>query len=363
MQMSEKQKVNPWDILEGHRNPAPLSWSWFRALKHERKPMKYEEAFVELKYANTNLVNPASYYLEAPPLPAEDLEPQSKESKEGGAGPDKMANWGNKMVPGGVGVGGIGGGIGGVGVGGPMNPAVAAAGMMSNVGGVPGNMGNPNMMMGMGANPMGIPGVGNMMGGPMNRGPMDLNPNMPPGMDPTGGPMGATWIQGGGPGSGHGMAPGSGGSGGMGGVGGGGGAMGMPMGQGMMNMPQNMGMGLPSGGNQFGGQSFNPAMRSMRAQGIPPSAPMTHQMMGTGGINMPLNPNMGMVEQMRVSRMPGQVGPLRAQIRGMRPTSGMAAQQQPIMHGSGGGGAGGHMYNQGKCRNLIRVSCILHQIC
>ena len=73
---------------------------------------------------------------------------------------------------------------------------------------------------------------------------------------------------------------------------------------------------------------------------------MTHHMMGTGGINMPLNPNMGMVEQMRVSRMPGQVGPLRAQIRGMRPTSGMAAQQQPIMHGSGGG-AGGHMYNQG----------------
>ena len=263
LQMSEKQKVNPWDILEGHRNPAPLSWSWFRALKHERKPMKYEEAFVELKYANTNLVNPASYYLEAPPLPAEDLEPQSKESKEGGAGPDKMANWGNKMVPGGV----VGGGVGGVGVGGPLNPAMGAAGMMSNMGGVPGTMGNPNMMMGMGANPMGIPGVGNtMMGGPMNP---NMTPNMP-GMGPTG-PMGATWIQGGAPAMGHGMSPGPGGSGGMGGVGvgggGGGGAMGMPMGQGMMNIPQTMGMGIPPGGNQFGGQSFNPAMRSMRPQG------------------------------------------------------------------------------------------------
>ena len=79
-------------------------------------------------------------------------------------------------------------------------------------------------------------------------------------------------------------------------------------------------------------------------------------MMSPGGINMPLNPNMGMVEQMRASRMPGQVGPLRAQIRGMRPaTSGMAAQQQPIMHGSAGaGGGGGQMYNQGmdsRCRN------------
>jgi mediator of RNA polymerase II transcription subunit 12 len=48
LQVSDKQKINPWDILEGHRNPAPLSWSWFRALKHERKPMKYEESFVEL---------------------------------------------------------------------------------------------------------------------------------------------------------------------------------------------------------------------------------------------------------------------------------------------------------------------------
>ena len=63
------------------------------------------------------------------------------------------------------------------------------------------------------------------------------------------------------------MAPGPGGSGGMGGIGGGSGGMGMPMGQGMMNMPQNMGMGLPLGGNQFGGQNFNPAMRSMRPQG------------------------------------------------------------------------------------------------
>ena len=80
---------------------------------------------------------------------------------------------------------------------------------------------------------------------------------------------------------------------------------------------------------------------------------MGHQMMGSGGgMNVPLNPNMGMVEQMRVSRMPGQVGPLRAQIRGMRPNAGMAAQQQPIMHGSGaaggpGAGGGGQMYNQG----------------
>ena len=38
LQVSEKQKVNPWDILEGHKNPAPLSWTWFGAVKYERKP-------------------------------------------------------------------------------------------------------------------------------------------------------------------------------------------------------------------------------------------------------------------------------------------------------------------------------------
>ena len=30
LQVAEKQKVSPWDILEGHKNPAPLSWHWFQ---------------------------------------------------------------------------------------------------------------------------------------------------------------------------------------------------------------------------------------------------------------------------------------------------------------------------------------------
>eukprot|EP00095_Tigriopus_kingsejongensis_P004973 maker-scaffold96_size378025-snap-gene-2.33 protein:Tk04973 transcript:maker-scaffold96_size378025-snap-gene-2.33-mRNA-1 annotation:"mediator of rna polymerase ii transcription subunit 12" len=81
MQVADKQKINPWDILEGHRNPAPLSWSWYGALKHERKPLRYEESFCELKYAKDNLEHPKSYYLDSPPLPVEDLEPPPKENK------------------------------------------------------------------------------------------------------------------------------------------------------------------------------------------------------------------------------------------------------------------------------------------
>merc|ERR1719219_32785 len=81
LQVAEKQKVSPWDILEGHKNPAPLSWSMFRAIKTERKPLKYEEAFQNMKYMKNSLLKPASYYLEDPALPQEDLEP-TKDAKE-----------------------------------------------------------------------------------------------------------------------------------------------------------------------------------------------------------------------------------------------------------------------------------------
>jgi len=88
LQVAEKQKVSPWDLLEGHKNPAPLSWNWFQAVKTERKPMRYEEAFQNMKYMKNTLQKPASYYLEDPPLPQEDLEP-TKDSKEEEKNSDK----------------------------------------------------------------------------------------------------------------------------------------------------------------------------------------------------------------------------------------------------------------------------------
>ena len=83
LQVCDKQKISPWDLLEGHKNPAPLSWSWFGAVKSERKSMKYEDFFHELKYANfSHLEKPKEYFLEAPPLPQEELEPAHKDDKE-----------------------------------------------------------------------------------------------------------------------------------------------------------------------------------------------------------------------------------------------------------------------------------------
>merc|ERR1712223_1941405 len=96
LQVSEKQKVSPWDILEGHKNPAPLSWTWFGAVKYERKPSRLEESFMELKYANfSNLEKPNSYFLEAPPLPPEDLEPPLSKRGE-----DSKVNEGDNLEAG-----------------------------------------------------------------------------------------------------------------------------------------------------------------------------------------------------------------------------------------------------------------------
>lgn len=75
LQVSDKQKVSPWDVLEGMKNPAPLSWAWFGAVRLERRPLACEDTHRLLKYHTHNLQKPVSHYLEPPPLPPEDLEP------------------------------------------------------------------------------------------------------------------------------------------------------------------------------------------------------------------------------------------------------------------------------------------------
>lgn len=63
-----------WELLEGHKNPAPLLWSWFGAVKMERKPLTYEESHRLLKYHTHSLVKPSSYFYEPLQLPPEDAE-------------------------------------------------------------------------------------------------------------------------------------------------------------------------------------------------------------------------------------------------------------------------------------------------
>ena len=85
LQVCDSQRVSPWDLLEGHKNPAPLSLAWFRAVKLERRPLTYELAHRLKRYHTHSQIRPASYYLEPPPLPPEDLEPDKKEVEPGKA--------------------------------------------------------------------------------------------------------------------------------------------------------------------------------------------------------------------------------------------------------------------------------------
>ena len=74
-------KISPWELLEGHKNPAPLSLSYFGAVRVERKPPKYEEEYRLLLNHTHSLRKSPSHYLDPPPLPPEELEPPPMERK------------------------------------------------------------------------------------------------------------------------------------------------------------------------------------------------------------------------------------------------------------------------------------------
>ncbi|XP_040610320.1 mediator of RNA polymerase II transcription subunit 12-like protein isoform X6 [Mesocricetus auratus] len=84
LQVSTKQKVSPWDLFEGQKNPAPLSWAWFGTVRVDRKVVKYEEQHHFLLYHTHTMPKPRSYYLEPLPLPPEEEEeePASPVSQE-----------------------------------------------------------------------------------------------------------------------------------------------------------------------------------------------------------------------------------------------------------------------------------------
>lgn len=84
LQVSTKQKVSPWDLFEGQKNPAPLSWAWFGTVRMDRKAIKYEEQHNLLLYHTHPVPKPRSYYLEPLPLlpEEEEEEPASPVSQE-----------------------------------------------------------------------------------------------------------------------------------------------------------------------------------------------------------------------------------------------------------------------------------------
>lgn len=75
LQVSTKQKISPWDVFEGLKHSAPLSWGWFGTVRVDRKVTKYEEQQRLLLYHTHIKPKLRSYYLAPLNLPQEEEEP------------------------------------------------------------------------------------------------------------------------------------------------------------------------------------------------------------------------------------------------------------------------------------------------
>ncbi|CAL1546445.1 unnamed protein product [Lymnaea stagnalis] len=75
LQVAQKISFNPWEIIEGHKNMPPIPWSYFGAVRLEKKTLKYEDQKRLDLYHSHSLRKSLNYYLEPPNLPPEDLEP------------------------------------------------------------------------------------------------------------------------------------------------------------------------------------------------------------------------------------------------------------------------------------------------
>ncbi|XP_034328936.1 mediator of RNA polymerase II transcription subunit 12-like protein isoform X5 [Magallana gigas] len=81
-QVAKKEKISPWEVIEGYKNPPPLSWHLFGAVKQEKKPLKYEDQHRILLFHTHSLRQPLAHFLDPPSLPPEDLEPVPEKHEE-----------------------------------------------------------------------------------------------------------------------------------------------------------------------------------------------------------------------------------------------------------------------------------------
>lgn len=90
LQVSTKQKISPWDVFEGLKHSAPLSWGWFGTIRVDRKVTKFEEQQRLLLYHTHIKPKQRSYYLAPLNLPQEEEEPLTPVPPE----PDKKVDTG-----------------------------------------------------------------------------------------------------------------------------------------------------------------------------------------------------------------------------------------------------------------------------
>ncbi|KAL8595943.1 hypothetical protein ACOMHN_018255 [Nucella lapillus] len=82
VQVGQKIKISPWEVIEGHKNPAPISWAYFGAVRQEKKNLTHEDQHRLLMYHTHSLRQPDSHYMQPPPLPPEELQPQPEKVED-----------------------------------------------------------------------------------------------------------------------------------------------------------------------------------------------------------------------------------------------------------------------------------------
>lgn len=66
LKVSELQEVSPWELIEGHKNPAPLSWPWFGAIRLDNKPLRSEENNRLMSWHTHNIRHSTAYFCQYP---------------------------------------------------------------------------------------------------------------------------------------------------------------------------------------------------------------------------------------------------------------------------------------------------------
>lgn len=85
--------------MEGHKNPSPLSWAWFGAVRIERKPLRYEQDFRRLLHHTHPRRRPLSYFLNPAPDKEDDQDEEEDRHETEGATGERSSQPSTPQIP------------------------------------------------------------------------------------------------------------------------------------------------------------------------------------------------------------------------------------------------------------------------
>ena len=85
--------------MEGYKNPSPLSWAWFGAVRIERKPLRYEQDFRRLLHHTHPRRRPLSYFLSPAPDKEDEQDEEEDRTEADAAAGDKTSQPATPQTP------------------------------------------------------------------------------------------------------------------------------------------------------------------------------------------------------------------------------------------------------------------------